>query len=79
MAYFKLEFGFGRSKSECKISDSANQPDEQAVTEIPGWDFVNGEVERAKQEGRFKVAGNYLTAARSFTKFMGRSSWLFLI
>lgn len=77
MAYFKLEFGFGRSKSECKISDSANQADEQAVTEIPGWDFVNGEVERAKQEGRFKVAGNYLTAARSFTKFMGRSSWLF--
>ena len=77
MAYFKLEFGFGRSKSECKISDSANQADEQAVLEIPGWDFVNGEVERAKQEGRFKVAGNYLTAARSFTKFMGRSSWLF--
>ena len=77
MAYFKLEFGFGRSKSECKISDTANQAAEQAVTEIPGWDFVNGEVERAKQEGRFKVAGNYLTAARSFTKFMGRSSWLF--
>lgn len=77
MAYFKLEFGFGRSKSECKISDSANQAEEQSVLEIPGWDFVNGEVERAKQEGRFKVAGNYLTAARSFTKFMGRSSWLF--
>ena len=77
MAYFKLEFGFGKSKSEGKVSDSANQADEQAVTEIPGWDFVNGEVERAKQEGRFKVAGNYLTAARSFTKFMGRSSWLF--
>lgn len=77
MAYFKLEFGFGRSKSECKISESANQADEQAVMEIPGWDFVNGEVERAKLEGRFKVAGNYLTAARSFTKFMGRSSWLF--
>ena len=31
MAYFKLEFGFGRNKSECKISDSANQADEQAV------------------------------------------------
>ena len=70
MAYFKLEFGFGRSKSEGKISDSANQADEQAVLEIPGWDFVKGEVERAKQEGRFKVAGNYLTAARSFTKFI---------
>lgn len=77
MAYFKLEFGFGRSKSEGKISDSANQADEQDVLEIPGWDFVKGEVERAKLEGRFKVAGNYLTAARSFTKFMGRSSWLF--
>lgn len=77
MAYFKLEFGFGKSKSEGKVSDSANQADEQAVMEIPGWDFVNGEVERAKLEGRFKVAGNYLTAARSFTKFMGRSSWLF--
>ena len=53
MAYFKLEFGFGRSKSEGKISDSANQADEQTVLEIPGWDFVNGEVERAKQQGRF--------------------------
>ena len=77
MAYFKLEVGFGKSKSEGKISDSANHADEQAVLEIPGWDFVNGEVERAKLEGRFKVAGNYLTAARSFTKFIGRSDWLF--
>ena len=77
MAYFKLEFGFGRSKSEGKISDSANQEDEQAVLEIPGWDFVKGEVERAKQQGRFKVAGNYLTAARSFTKFIGTDNWLF--
>lgn len=50
MAYFKLEFGFGRSKSEGKISDSANLADEQVVLEIPGWDFVNGEVERAKQD-----------------------------
>jgi integrase/recombinase XerD len=48
MAYFKLEFGFGKSKSEGKISDSANHADEQAVLEIPGWDFVKGEVERAK-------------------------------
>ena len=77
MAYFKLEFGFGRSKSEGKISDSANHANEQAVLEIPGWDFVNDEVERAKQQGCFKVAGNYLTAARSFTKFIGRSDWLF--
>ena len=77
MAYFKLEFGFGRSKSEGKISDSANHANEQAVLEIPGLDFVNDEVERAKQQGCFKVAGNYLTAARSFTKFIGRSDWLF--
>ena len=77
MAYFKLEFGFGRSKSKGKISDSANQADEQAVLEIRGWDFVKGEVERAKQQGRFKVAGNYLTAARSFTKFIGSDNWLF--
>lgn len=77
MAYFKLEFGFGRSKSDGKISDSVNQADEQAVLEIPGWDFVKGEVERAKQQGRFKVAGNYLTAARSFTKFIGTDNWLF--
>ena len=77
MVYFKLEFGFGRNKKEVKISDATNQTNEQAMLEIPGWDFVNGEVERTKQEGRFKVAGNYLTAARSFTKFMGRSDWLF--
>ena len=53
MAYFKLEFGFGRSKSKGKISDSANQADEQAVLEIRGWDFVKGEVERAKQEAYY--------------------------
>ena len=53
MAYFKLEFGFGRSKSEGKISDTANLVDEQVALEIPGWDFVNDEVERAKQQGRF--------------------------
>ena len=77
MVYFKLEFGFGRNKKEVKISDAANQTNEQAMLEISGWDFVNSEVERAQQEGRFKVAGNYLTAARSFTKFIGRSDWLF--
>ena len=43
MAYFKLEFGFGRSKSEGKISDTANLVDEQVALEIPGWDFVNDE------------------------------------
>lgn len=77
MVYFKLEFGFGRNKKEVKISDATNQTNEQAMLEISGWDFVNSEVERAQQEGRFKVASNYLTAARSFTKYIGRSSWLF--
>ena len=77
MVYFKLEFGFGRNKKEVKISDATNQTNEQAMLEISGWDFVNSEVERAQQEGRFKIASNYLTAARSFTKFIGRSNWYF--
>ena len=37
MAYFKLEFGFGRSKSEGKISDTANLVDDRLR-----WRFLDG-------------------------------------
>ena len=57
MAYFKLEFGFGRSKSEGKISDTANLVDEQVALEIPGWDFVTHISERNSPYGRGTIHG----------------------
>lgn len=72
MVYFKLEFGFGCDKSADETSKN-----EQDMLEQHGWNFVAAEVEKAKQELRFKIAQNYLTAARSWTKFFGNEEWHF--
>ena len=42
-----------------------------------GLDWVNDEVEKARKLGRYKTASNYLTAAHSWTLFMGKEDWLF--
>ena len=111
MVYFKLEFGFGRSK-RAKSAENAQEKEKNVeagtlgYNELPtsekrgrdfakghdsvegldfakgqdfvkGWDFVTAEVNRAKQEQRFKIAQNYLTAARSWTQFMGNEEWCF--
>ncbi len=70
MVYFKLEFGFGKSKKQ-KVNPSTE------VKEMRGWDFVSSQVETLKTEGRFKTASNYLTAARSWSKFVGHNNWYF--
>lgn len=111
MVYFKLEFGFGRSK-RAERAENAQEKEKNVETGTPGynelptsekrgrdfiegrdsvegldfakgqdfvkgWDFVTAEVNRAKQEQRFKIAQNYLTAARSWTQFMGNEEWCF--
>ena len=83
MVYFKLEFGFGRGKraenssENGRKSDDFHLPGELAMPEKRGWDFVAAEVERARQEQRYKIAQNYLTAARSWTTFLGDEDWRF--
>ena len=83
MVYFKLEFGFGRGKraenssENGRKSDDFHLPGEQAMPEKRGRDFVAAEVERARQEQRYKIAQNYLTAARSWTTFLGDEDWRF--
>lgn len=69
MVYFKFEFGFGRSS---KGNESASQQ-----KEVSGWEFVNAEVEKARTEGKFKTASNYLTAARAWTRFITIDEWHF--
>lgn len=65
MAYFKLEFGWGKRAKAAQVS------------ERKGWECVDWEVERARERGRYKTASNYLTAARSWTLFVGRDDWRF--
>lgn len=89
MVYFKFEFGLGRGKSAAehgsengKKKNGRNKNglhlhDDQAMPEKRGWDWVAAEVERARQEQRFKIAQNYLTAARSWTMFLGNDEWTF--
>lgn len=67
MVYFKLVFGLGRKKQK-------NMTPQQNMT---GWDFVNIIVDKVKKEGRFKTASNYLTAIRSWSKFIGHNDWQF--
>ncbi len=84
MVYFKFEFGLGRGKRAAehgsengKKKNGLHLRDDQAMPEKLGWDWVVAEVERARQEQRFKIAQNYLTAARSWTMFLGNGEWHF--
>lgn len=71
MVYFKLESERGESK-DCNPSANA-----ELGKRMTGWEWVNAEVGRMKAEGKFKTAANYLTAARSWTIFLGREDWQF--
>lgn len=68
MVYFKFEFGWGKNKN---ATSSSAKP----VTKGLAW--VNAEVEKARKQGRYKTASNYLTAAHSWTQFIGKEDWLF--
>lgn len=65
MVYFKLEFGWRKNAKETHQEERS------------GWECVNLEVELAREKGRYKTASNYLTAARSWTRFVGRDNWRF--
>ena len=69
MVYFKFEFGWGRNekKSSSQIDNSS----------LRGWEFVNSEVKKAKAQGKYKTASNYLTAVRSWSKFLKSEEWRF--
>ncbi len=71
MVYFKLEFSLGMSKKrgERKMTPKCDEP--------RGWEEVNQQINKMREEERFKTATNYLTAARSWTNFVGRDDWRF--
>lgn len=69
MVYFKFEFGWGRNEKK-----SSSQVDNSSPR---GWEFVNSEVKKAKAQGKYKTASNYLTATRSWSKFLKSEEWSF--
>ncbi len=69
MVYFKFEIGLGKGKK--RTADSPSK------CETMGWDFVNDEVARLRANGQYKTASNYLTAARSWARFVGNGNWRF--
>ena len=69
MVYFKFEFGWGRNEKKAS-------PESHGLS-LRGWNFVNSEVENAKAQGRYKTASNYLTAVRSWSKFLEKEEWYF--
>lgn len=71
MVYFKIEFGLGQAHSGCPGSSA------KVKKEKDGWAEVLDEVERLRADGRFKTAANYLTAARSWSLYVGNKSWRF--
>lgn len=71
MVYLKIEIGWRHG---------SNGQDASAVSarkEKDGWTEVLSEVERMKAAGRFKTAANYLTAARSWSRYVGSHTWRF--
>lgn len=69
MVYIKLELGWGKA--------SKNKKQVDFLSETNGWDSVKEQVKLLTEEGKLKTASNYLTAARSFTMFIGRENWRF--
>ena len=67
MVYFKFEFGWGKEHKKQSL-----HPDDQK-----GWEWVKLEVDRIREMGRYKTASNYLTAAHSWSRFLGRENWAF--
>lgn len=67
MAYFKLEISWGKEQKKQTLH----------TDEMKGWEWVKLEVERVREMGRYKTASNYLTAARSWTRYLGREDWVF--
>lgn len=68
MMYFKFEFSLGKGKKQ-----AATKKEKKVL----GWKIVHSQVEMLKKEEKFKTASNYLTAARSWTKFLQREDWTF--
>ena len=70
MVYFRIEMGLGHSpkKKECSATNAMN---------LDGMGFAMAEAERMQKQARHKTAANYLTAARSLSRFLDNSKWSF--
>lgn len=70
MVYFRIEMGLGHSpkKKECSSTNAMN---------LDGMSFAIAEAERMQKQARHKTAANYLTAARSLSRFLDNSKWRF--
>ena len=70
MVYFRIEMGLGHSpkKKECSATNAMN---------LDGMSFAMAEAERMQKQARHKTAANYLTAARSLSRFLDNSRWRF--
>ena len=70
MVYFRIEMGLGHSskKKECNATNAMN---------LDGMSFAMAEAERMQKQARHKTAANYLTAARSLSRFLDNSKWRF--
>lgn len=70
MVYFRIEMGLGHSpkKKECNATNAMN---------LDGMSFAMAEAERMQKQARHKTAANYLTAARSLSRFLDNSKWCF--
>ena len=66
MVYINIEIGLGKRKK----NDTPNG-------KVNGMKFASDEAERARMERRGNTGANYLTAARSLSRFLGTDSWTF--
>lgn len=70
MVYFRIEMGLGHAPKGKKYSATN-------VMNLDGMSFAMAEAERMQKQARHKTAANYLTAARSLSRFLDNSRWSF--
>lgn len=70
MVYFRIEMGLGHAPKGKKHSATN-------AMNLDGMSFAMAEAERMQKQARHKTAANYLTAARSLSRFLDNSKWSF--
>lgn len=69
MVYLRIELRLGEGKKK--------EIEPLFLPTSKGRELVNSIVEKMKEQGKFKTASNYLTAVRSWNRFIGKDDWLF--
>ncbi len=76
MVHFKMEFSFSLFGKRDKREEGVDKT-ENVAADTKALELAGKMADEARGQGRYKTACNYMTAVRSFTRFMQHGAWTF--